>query len=230
MDVATHRSRARNVSPFQGVTMRQSGDIILKDGDLFVHDVFSTSTVNPNGTVDVSLTVSNGAFSISPGPDCCGPFCNDNLPGHWASNGWRYQVAVEFDGDLRQSPVECITGTEAGTTDNIHEFSFPAPGQRGSYDMKITLELPGSGEQGTATRQVQVQTGGGDRPGPDDCQDNSDCPENWGCEDGRCVPGEGGGGGGPWLPCLLDPNRACAGPDMIIQIMLFVAIVVLVVS
>lgn len=229
MDVATHRSRARNVSPFQGVTMRQSGDIILKDGDLFVHDVFSTSTVNPNGTVDVSLTVSNGAASVSPGADCCGPFCNDAIPGGWGSNGWEYTVSAELDGEVREDPAQCLGTTEVGTNDRTHNFSFPAPGQRGSYDISITLELPGSGEKGTITRQVQVQTGGGDRPGPDDCQDDSDCPENWGCEDGRCVPSSTSGEGA-WLPCLLDPGRACSGPDMIMQVILFAVILVLVVG
>lgn len=141
----------------------------LKNGNLFLEDiVVDPQQPAPGSPITVYATVSNGAYIIGPGPDCCGPSCG--IPGGGALNGWAYRVRTswQFGGSTDETSEQCLGGTEVGTKSREHTLEMSAPHQTGTSTLVVTLALPGSGESASTTRSVTVSTGdGGDGGGGD---------------------------------------------------------------
>jgi hypothetical protein len=132
----------------------------LKGGNLEVRRSAVTETVSPGGVVDVELTTANSAYVIGPLDD---DICFEDTA------GYRYDVEVNPDWTdpesftichLMPGPLELLRPIE-----EVFEADFPAPSDEGTYQVFITVRLPGSGEERIITEEVVVSEGGGERPG-----------------------------------------------------------------
>jgi len=104
-----------------------------------------------------------------------------------------YQIDAELyvDGEFLDSITACIPGTNGSKE---FTFEFIAPKQEGDYDVTVKAVGASSGHVGdtlTETLTVDSEAPGGSTPGEDD------------------------DGSGAYLPCFMDPNRACSTGETI---------------
>lgn len=170
-------------------------------GDVtFVQDIEIVPEIRPGRRVSLSYTIDFGDlgadFFLDPN------FCiTDGAP------GVNFLSEIEVDGLVADSNNYC---RQPDPTTVQH--SFLGPTEIGQYPVDIVIVRPSDGvpirEVTAGTLTVTDDPVGGD------------CPTGFirDPDTGECVPsgGNGGdGGGGPLLPCFLDPNRACSTGETI---------------
>lgn len=161
----------------------------IKNGHMFVRDLQAPSEVGPGESITVNVTVSNGAASIfGSDPDSC------QQSGFFAGMGYLVNLDVNT-GWTSETREYCHGTTEFGTADRDFTFSFiaPEPSSTTTYNLLVTLELPGSGQSLIIRRTITVLP-----PTPGGCTSDADCPSGMVCENGQCVErddGDDGNGG-----------------------------------
>lgn len=206
MNVASHKQRAREVSPFSAGQTNEdarataivcSGDICLQRANV------EPTQVSPGGQVEVRLKIRETAEFTTPfDPAVCNP------PELLELSGLTAEVTIDPDWTAPTETSRCIPIRNTSAVDRAMNFDFIAPelpedvGQR-THNINVSIKQPGLPTE-HHTIQLVVQ---------DDGFDDPQNPPGGGNNGGGGDNGDGGGGGGPILPCFLDWNRSCAGPE-----------------
>lgn len=174
------REKSRLRNGVSAAATEDEPDIVLKSGNLFVDRIDFPDCVAPDGVVKTTVKVSNGANLIFPtDPD--------------AANGGAYEYVINVEGDwgaTDRTGRQEINTTEIGTADRFHDLRLSAPSREGSGRITVELFLPGSRSRASdSVGPVSFDARCGSAPDPETDGDSD--------------------GGGPFLPCLLDPNRSC---------------------
>lgn len=211
MNVSAHRDRVRRSSPLGGVTARQQAGQSVKQ--LVIDAVripAAEASVAPGEPVRCEFDVSNNALFIDAfDADRCdrdGNVCHDesgdpNIP----DQGYCYEVVLEAGWGEDAAVVEC---TQAGDSEMV-SHTFTAPQAAGDYTLAYRLRMNGTGRT-SETGSVQIRVRDTDGNGGNG--------------------GNGNGDGGTLLPCFLDPNRACAFPEVAAWVGLLILVVVFVID
>jgi hypothetical protein len=131
-------------------------------GPLFyADDVRVTEAVDPGGVVDVEVELVNEDTIITPlHPDAC-------TAGVY--NGLGAEVTIDPDWTDSVTLTPCLRAGGFTPTRQVLTADFEAPDIGGSHNVSVTVEGQQSGNGGTETFQVAVESGSGIRPGvPDD--------------------------------------------------------------
>lgn len=201
------------------------------NGNFGLRNVEGPQSVQAGDQFSVSFEVFNGFVSSSQlfptNPDSCENNANpcDGTFLDVAPVCYEASISATGGGSDTTGPT-CLAGSPATVKTDQHSLSADAPSSEGTYQVEVTLEHPGSGTTRTGTFGLSVVEGGGEGcatdagcPGdqvcndhgicvsPEGCTNDTDCGSDQICDNGTCVPEDGGGG--PLLPCIVDPNNEC---------------------
>lgn len=151
------------------------------------------SRVRPGVTIDADATLINNATVISPtDPNACNP-------GKLFVGGLNVNVRLEVDGFREDSNADCVPGLGGSkkldlswVTENVDE----------SKTVQVTYIAEGTGDGRELARKTYTVTVEPEAPTQDEREETDDDTNN--------SDDQNSNGGGPWLPCFLDPNRACS--------------------
>lgn len=193
MDVASHRRRARRISP-----LNQSGGVVASQTEAGIvrleRVTIDPSNVSPRGTIQVQADLRETGEVVGPGPELC-------APGGTFGSGVAAIVTMTPSWGHDQAEEEvCIPVFSLSTGRKSVSFQFEAPTLREDEDqrresLQTKVQIRGHPDRfATTTDEIIVS-----RSGRTDPRDDKNGNGNG-----------GGGGGGPLLPCFLDPNRNCS--------------------
>lgn len=181
-------------------------------GPLRVEDIQANpNPVQSGDAVTIALAVQETIEFVGPlDPDNCNP------PDNYQTQGIQARVTVNPEWAAAQDTLICVPVQylSGGRRDVQFEFQAPriAEGSQADLSYEVTVETTGSNQSGTTTEVLTVANDGSGRGG---CTTDSECGQGYECRRGECVPtGNTPGGGGPWLPCVVDPGRDCEAYEL----------------
>lgn len=230
------RGRSGSASGTTTRSIQAHSSHTLRNGNFGIQSVDLPAQVGAGDEFDVTVRVFNG-HTVNPGlgeaDSCLNPPCA-TLP---TNEGVCYKVvALPQYGQSASTDNQCLGGVWIGLGEAEHTLTLTAPNFATEFSVDIELRLPDSGTArlGFSVEAVESGNGGGacdtnsdcsggkvcrngacvDPGGGTQCSTDADCPVGMVCDRGNCIdPTTGGGGGGAFLPCWIDPNRDCATPE-----------------
>lgn len=164
-----------------------------------------SSDVAPNVTVPVEVDLKNHGANVGTfDPDLCGDPANHCEPGGSIAEGVCVKLVFTIEWGIDSEKFVCSRISSLPPRHETFTVALPSSSAIGTFDVSVRVELDASGDRSrTLTDSVKFSEGGTDNPNPDNGDTNGDDPDS---------------GGGPFLPCLLDPNRSCeSAADTILQ-------------
>lgn len=103
-------------------------------------------------------------------------------------NGYRLETSIKVDGEVVETRSNCIRGLN-GSKEYTFDVTTPTDGDSFELAYEVTGESSGR-TVASGSQRVELRE---EAPGQGDDRD----------------------GGGPMLPCFIDPNRSCSGGDAV---------------